>query len=238
MALMRHGSISSASSKVEQVEFDFQQGQDGSAKLTRTYSAPFSVSNIRIIGKAWGTADEDFPGLVCSDVKFTRKDGGLMTGVCTYSGVNDTGSGATAAERDLPVYELETMMSEELIQFHPDFVSKLGGTLANPLNSAIFNADGTFKEFLPASDLAGVSKYPAYRAQWKESRVGKSFPAYQYRQVGKIDRPEGLPGNIELPPPQNWMLVGFSARKEGRVWQISRTWESSGLRGWNKLIYG
>ena len=129
--------------------------------------------------------------------------------------------------------------TEEPIETHPDFVTKIGGTAANRKNKAWFDpVTGEFSHF-PANapqDLGGVKGYLAPRATARVSYYSYSKPE-DIASLGNIDNPP-----VSLPTHDdenaNWLLASVSWKEYANVaYYITLEYYLSGRRGWNSLMY-
>lgn len=148
-----------------------------------------------------------------------------------------------------PVYELAGSLDQEPIQAHPDFVSKIAGSPASPLNGAIFvapetglpttdNAVGVFREFKATIEGAvnkkgGIESYLVPGAEWKVTEFSGSPPS-SLRNLGKIDSPQGPSPGLSG---RNWLAWSQSYVRRGGIFQITSTWKLSGRNGWDSDIY-
>lgn len=148
-----------------------------------------------------------------------------------------------------PVYSLDTSLSEEPIELHPDFET-FAGTPASPLNGAVFidpdtgrittdNAKGVFREFMAtvsgaANIKAGIESYLAPGAQWTETSFSRTRPT-DLGDLGSIDSPSGPNPSFTG---RTWLYSGAPYTRRGGVYQISKSWMLSGRLGWDTDIYG
>jgi hypothetical protein len=143
-----------------------------------------------------------------------------------------------------PTYELTGSVREEPIEIHEDFET-LAGTPSEPENGAIFidpetwkqtsdDAKGVFERF-GDGDLAGASTFRLPAAIWTKVSFETSKPSNAV-DLGKVDDPPGNPPTF--PGGKDWMVVGYSFRQRGAVYEVRQQWELSGRGGWNTLIYG
>jgi len=152
---------------------------------------------------------------------------------CTYESSKDPGSGSSDGAG--LTYEISASVSSEPIDTHPDFVEFMGGTADDPLEGAIFDADGRFKGFAPDAhdDLGGVRTYFAPTATYREvsgSRIGASLFG-----IGFIGSPPGPVPSV--PSGRNWLFSGVTQRKNGNNYTLTREYRLSGPRGWIPIIY-
>lgn len=153
----------------------------------------------------------------------------VATVICTYVGQS---AGSTVP----PIYEVEMSLSEDPIDTHPDFVSTIGGTRSAPLNNAVFNSDGTFKGF-PANatnNLGGVRSFLNPQAIWRETSFASSSPS-SLSSIGKIQTPSGSPPSLGTG--RNWLFSAYTWTRQGSAYRVTKEWRSSGIGGWNTLIY-
>lgn len=141
-----------------------------------------------------------------------------------------------------PIYEIDFSMSEEPIETHKEFATKLAGTPANKLHGARFEPDGNFAGFVtfPAGREAerdiwqGIRSFLNPGAVWRKNYVTKSRPG-DIGDLGRIDVPEGDPPT--LGNSQNWLYTGLTWEQRGLTYQVKKEWRASGRRGWNTDIY-
>ena len=174
----------------------------------------------------------------------------------TYKGVPDD------VERN--AIKISASVSQEPIESHPDFRTKLAGSRGAEINSAVFNDDGTFLAFkvdpecprLPGQNKQGVKSYlePAmtyevkttYGADTGKDTSGGAMKALE--NVGKRYKRDDLPGHkvagegteykMEAGRERDWLLVGAdfsSIGYDAKV--ISLKYRMSGRRKWNEEIY-
>lgn len=159
-----------------------------------------------------------------------------------------------------PVYELCVGLTEEPIETHPDFVSKIAGNPTNPKNGAMFrnlrnpnsiataaskattNSGWVFIGFEISADR-GSTKNPFYGIEryldvgnitWRERRHGRRGTR-AISEAGTVQNPRGPAPN--LPARRNWMNMGTTSTDEGSATSFSTEWRASGPNGWNKTIY-
>lgn len=155
--------------------------------------------------------------------------------VCKYRGVIP--STQDFAFGEVASYRLIRGVASAPIDTHPEFVSNLGGTKANPKNRCIFDAQGKFKGFPPdaPNDLGGVTHYEIPKTTWQATRVFAA-PLSDINNVGKIATPIGPAPS--LPNGYNWKLSSISEDQEGAVHKATYNYEASETElGWNSLIY-
>lgn len=132
-----------------------------------------------------------------------------------------------------PIYDLDLSTSEEPIDSHPDFITTLGGTVAAPLNGAVFDATGIFQAFT-ATGWIGIKGYLAPGAVWRQTSVSSGAPS-DISTVGHITTPLGSPPTVESG--RTWLYTGLSYEKRGGAYTIRKEWRLSSLRGWEPTIY-
>jgi hypothetical protein len=154
-------------------------------------------------------------------------------------------------EESIPVYELQIGTSDEPIEVHPDFVTKIGGRPSRPLNGAYFidpgtgdqttdDKIGTFEKFVlihndEKNKLAGIMAYlDASEVIWRKKYTARSRPG-DMGDVGTIDTPEGP--NPNLGKGRNWLYIGMSYTERGDVFSVAKEWKGSARGGWNPLLY-
>ena len=191
---------------------------------------------------------------IAMEERQVKLDGGFAVATCDYAGIE---SEAT----QVPRYELQMGTSDEPIQTHPQFDTKIGGTPKNPLNGALWrlNSDpaGVVGTGLPTtaasndnyafwkfSDNTGTAKNPfagietyfeGCSVTWSKTTNSKSH-ASDLAKAGKIDDPEGPAPT--LPKGYTWLNMGTSSTQKGSAFEHTTTWKASGRRGWNTTIYG
>jgi hypothetical protein len=167
-----------------------------------------------------------------------RENGGWHI-IGNYAGCNPS---------NLPnaVMEMDFEDIEDPIETHKDFnKSTFAGTPANPQNGAAFDENGKFDGFLnPAyPDFYGVTAYDNAGAIYKVTYV---YPLRSVPWLGLFNEINtvltGLPSalgtpNIPTPANRNWLVKPMSIQQRGGAVIITRSWQLSGRRGWNKIIY-
>jgi hypothetical protein len=139
-----------------------------------------------------------------------------------------------------PIYEVDFATSEEPIETHPDFVSRLAGTPGKPITGAKFDTAANGGGFLgfngtDAGDTwRGIRAYLSPGVVWRKNYVTKTAPN-DFGDVGSIDVPEGGPPG--LPNGRNWLYTGLTWEQRGYTYQVKKEWRASGRRGWNSEIY-
>lgn len=173
-----------------------------------------------------------------------KKGFGVITG--EFAGIDPS-----KGDDSIPVYELQLGVSEEPIEVHPDFVSKIGGRPSNPLNGAVFidpgtgavtknDKIGTFEKFSlihndEKNELAAVMAYlDASEVIWRKKYTSRNRPN-DMGDIASIDSPEGP--NPNLGKGRTWLYVGMNYSERGGAFTISKEWKGSARGGWNKLIY-
>lgn len=210
----------------------------------------YGVDTIQLIVKI---PDNLFPQQVLADfaphprfsnMLLSKRDG--QRGEPGYWNVTYTFEGFLLSAPE-PTYELNTSLSQEPIQTHPDFAS-LAGTPSSPLNGAIFvdpetrrqseAENAVFKEFSnnpePGSQSkAGVDSYLVPGAEWREIKFQTTRPTGM-KNVGTIDTPSGSPPTLSG---RDWLAWSESYVRRGGVYQVQTTWKLSGRNGWDTDIY-
>lgn len=135
-----------------------------------------------------------------------------------------------------PVWEMVGTLSEDPIETHKDFVSKIGGSQGAERNRAVFDEDtGEFICF-PAdapNNLGGTRSYLVPSVVWRKTWWSSTapFPA----DLGVV---VPRPSQIALPNSvKNGIGSNFTYRQIGFYYQISEEVMGSGKKGWNSLIY-
>lgn len=171
--------------------------------------------------------------------------------ICTYAGVE-------YQFLDVPTYELIIGVEESPIETHPDFLD-FAGKPSEPVNGAIFldpstgqlstdDLTGVFDRFAPykadgnLNPKAGIESYLDPVCTYRQSYVSSSIPGQS--GVGKIDKDVPGPGLSKMGD-RNWLYTGMNYRRRGDpsgqinqvIYEISKDWKLSGLRGWDTDIY-
>lgn len=130
-------------------------------------------------------------------------------------------------------------VQEDPIETHDKFVTRIGGTVKNPKNQAIFDAvNGEFIGF-PANapnDLGGVR---AYLSPHITARVTYYSTVISNGNINDLGNRTSPP--VTLPKHKDgadWLMVGISFREFATIAiQITEEFMLSGRKGWNPLIY-
>lgn len=179
---------------------------------------------------AIGSRHPDHEAVFCHERTITILENSVAEIACEYLGIL----------RDPTDYQVEFIgnVSEEPIETHKEFVSKIGGSPSQPKNSAVFDAEtGEFLGFPSDApqNLGGVRGYLNPTSTVRVSWFTKSTATGLYT-LGDIAMP---PGGVPNPPEsRNWLKTNWSRRAFGPVYQITEEYTASGKRGWNSLIYG
>lgn len=170
---------------------------------------------------------DDYRAL-CYNCEVARLKSGKIRATAAYIGV--------ASDPTPWFHEGQGSCDKESIVTHPNFVSKLGGTKAAPLNGAKFDEDT--EEFLgfPAdagADLAGVDSWFIPSVVYRFTRWTYRLP--DFNDLGTIDTP---PVAIRKPATVRNFLAGSGTyRQIGTLYQVTIELWGSGKKGWNPLIY-
>lgn len=223
--------------------------------------------------------DHKQKGAIGAQVKWVQGNNtisGWYSGGTTYGDMTSataetqegTISGSTTYKKkgtDDPTYSMKVSTSTEPIDTHPN-VDAIVGDINNPKHQAIFEKDGTFKQF-PAfylqsqaggiagllnakgeeaawgdqNRMAGVASYLSAGAIWTKSYKQKTAP--KLSGLGKISSPAG---GAPTPDGRSWLYTGFSAsftspsKDQDKTTEgtISQEWKLSGRNGWDVDIYG
>ena len=223
--------------------------------------------------------DHKQTGAIGAQVKWVQGNNtisGWYSGGTTYGDMTSataetqegTISGSTTYKKkgtDDPTYSMKVSTSTEPIDTHPN-VDAIVGDINNPKHQAIFEKDGTFKQF-PAfylqsqaggiagllnakgeeaawgdpNRMAGGASYLSAGAIWTKSYKQKTAP--KLSGLGKISSPAG---GAPTPDGRSWLYTGFSAsftspsKDQDKTTEgtISQEWKLSGRNGWDVDIYG
>jgi hypothetical protein len=139
--------------------------------------------------------------------------------------------------------------SNEPIESHPDFVTKIGGKLGAAKHGAIFDpSTGGKFEFFPIVDpdeplklpgrLTGVTSYLMPQLSITQNDIQDAWPTTdELALVGKIVIPP-FSNPPTLPGTRNWLYNGLRIRNIANVcFETQRVYLESGPRGWIKEIY-
>ena len=127
----------------------------------------------------------------------------------------------------IAIYETDAGLVDFPIEQHPNFSFWSAGSYA------VFNEDGTFKEFTKdAPDyLRGRSSFQRPVAIVRESKVD----LFGFNpQVGTVSVPPQLAASA---PGQNWLMTGCSSTKRGNVFVMQTEWRASGPVQFNPTMY-
>lgn len=131
-----------------------------------------------------------------------------------------------------PLYDIDSGLTEFPIEKHPNFYL-FGGTAKHPAKGAVFNEDGTFKNFtVDAPDyLRGVTTFQMPVAIVRETKVDNfGFT----RPIGQISTP---PQFVSSAPGQNWIVTGAKSDRRGNVFMVVTEWKSSGPVRWSSQLF-
>lgn len=220
-----------------------RESKDGLTTGTATWECP--PEQAYRLAPAIGSAHPyvKFIKMESREITF-RKDLAVITG--DFAGMDPT-----KGEDSIPVYELQVGTSEEPIEVHPDFLTKIGGRPSRPLNGAYFidPGDGTqtkndkvgvFEKFTfmhngEKNKLAAIMAYlDASEVIWRVKYTSKARPN-DIGSITTIESPDGP--NPNLGKGRTWLYVGLSYTERGDVFSISKEWKASARGGWNTLIY-
>ena len=181
---------------------------------------------------AFGNAHPLWTYLDCDKVSISQTEHGWEA-EANFFGVSGTPE---------PLYEVDHSTSEEPIETHKDFRSKLGGKPGDVLHGAHFDEQGAFTGFTDFKDgdtetadtWRGIRAYLSPGVVWRKNYVTKSRPN-DFGDVGCVDFPEG--NAPQLPTGRNWLYVGLVWEQRGLTYSVKKEWRASGRRGWNNDIY-
>jgi len=172
-----------------------------------------------------GSSHPTYPFLTAETRSPSQGPGGTAYLDVSYAGIE----GATPN----PLYEVDSSLTDFPIEKHPNF-NLFGGTKASPAPGAVFNDDGTFKNFTPTAPdyLRGVTSFTMPIAMVRETKVDRlGFP----RTLGTISPPPGSYSSIA--PGQNWLITGSNSQKRGNAYIVTTEWKSSGPIRWSNSLF-
>lgn len=155
-----------------------------------------------------------------------------------------------------PVWEVSTSTSSEPIETHKDFIgwvtnmsvpeenlTKLTKDDLLPWAKPCFDQSnglagiGTFRGF-PANapyNLGGVRNFLIGRQSLRKIFYTNTKPALT--APASISTPADSP--YSAPQGKNWLYMGANirVRGSGKIFEVTETWEMSGHKGWNAVVY-
>lgn len=216
--------------------------QDGFA----TYDASYSGILVGAIPFLQGNVSPEYPNTVLLSIKITET--GDHCSHCRIDTHYEGKDEAFASSRASQNVSVDFTTSQEPIESHPDFVSRIGGSPAAPLHGAFF--DATTGEFLgfPVIDpdepetlpsrFAGVRSYLMPQETFVSNSVEYNYPhAAEIDEIGQVFEPDvSLP---VLPGDRNWLNTGIRVQNIANVYYRTQvTGMLSGPRQWITEIYG
>jgi len=211
-----------------------------------TYDKTYSGVLVGTIPFIQGEAAEEWPSVVLMTISVTE------TGTqCDHLKIDlhyegkdmDFGTAETALD-----LSIDFTTSQEPIESHPDFVTDIGGTPAEPLHGAFF--DQTTGEFLGfavvdpdepeqlPSRFAGLRSYLMPQETFTSSTVETAYPdTTEIANIGQVFDPDlPLP---TLPGERSWLNTGIRVQNIANVYfRTQKTGMLSGPRNWVPEIYG
>jgi hypothetical protein len=191
--------------------------------------------------------------------KVTLKiEGPFCFATIEYSGKSPFGHGSGSSDQlGTPIYETIISLSEDPIDTHKEFVTKIGGKPTAPKNGAIFrNADGDRTDGItPApSDKGWVFDSFALIVGGQKNRKAKveaylnpskiifrktwmSLRKPGTNKAGKLDTPPSSGDPPNLTGGANWLNMGITSVREGNIYHNTEEWMASGPGGWDPDIY-
>lgn len=146
-------------------------------------------------------------------------------------------------------------LSEEPIDTHPDFKTFAGEKDA-PKNGAVFNDDGSFKEFAIDEDLACPPTFNSNKYQGVQSYLAPSMivqkvetngspdtslddigTIYTSTRIGAHETSDGQSLNLPSDTTHDFLLVGASSQFVGKGQIVNYRYRRSGREKWNDEIY-
>lgn len=217
-----------------------------------TYDVSFSGVVVGAIPFVQGDQADDYPNVVLMSISLRT------TGTqCDHTQVDLHYEGKdnwfTTPETSLDL-SIDFTTSQEPIESHIDFVTKIGGQPSNRLHGANFDSqtlefigfpvvDPDEPDALP-SRFAGVRSYLMPQETYTYNAVDTDYPsADDISSIGKIFNPEAIDGTPlplpELPGTRNWLSTGIRVQNIANVYfKIQGTGMLSGPRAWIPEIYG
>lgn len=210
-----------------------------------TYDVSYSGIATGSIPFVQGDVADDFPNVVLMTIKLTN------TGEqCDHTRIDLHYEGKdtffTTPETSLDL-SIDFTTSQEPVESHIDFVSKIGGTPTNPLNGAIYDTTGEFLGFpvinpddpdVTPSRFAGLRSYLMPQETFTANSVEFDYPtSEEIGAIGRVFIPiVPLP---ELPGERNWLSTGIRVQNIANVYyRTQRTGMLSGPRKWIPEVYG
>ena len=193
-----------------------------------------------------GTNHPDDARMECYNRTLVYGANGIVTCTAAYFGIENT-----TGKSDL-TFSFSGGVTNEPIETHPDFTTKIAGTVGAPLNGAKFvtnpEADdyGSFIEFpefttpgaIDNNNFMGVESYltPATNivvSWWQDTQPKPSKTATWDTNINGVSaddfrKPQGV---------KNFLLMDESYSQVGNFYQVTQSYLGSGVRGWDKDIY-
>lgn len=223
----------------------YDVAQDGFATYDKTYSGiPNGMVNF-----VQGDIAPEYPSTVLLSIRVTETGDacGHIKIDLHYEGKDRLFVNPATAQQ----ISIDLTTSQEPIESHIDFVSKIGGKPGEQLHGALFSADPqTAGEFIgfPVIDpdeptvlpsrFAGLRSYLMPHETYTSNTVETSYPdATEIEKIGRVFDP-GLPLPT-LPGQRNWLNTGIRVQNIANVYyRTQRTGMVSGPRKWIPEVYG
>jgi hypothetical protein len=228
-------------------EWTADRDDNGVWRGTATYYCGISVVNDLIPPRF--SPHPIWSGMLCTTVKMTGEDGGMVRIDANYDGALGGGGEGEFGEVGEPEYSLDRTVSEEPLETHIRYLDHLSNQelaeVRELAQNPVVDADGVPEEADTAGwDVRKIELYDKLRRgftsyldakqTWKVSKTQTAAPT-GVANVGKIDTPEGPAPT--LPSDRNWINMGVSYVRRGGLYVVEESWQASDRGGWDADIY-
>lgn len=199
-----------------------------------------SAQNTSAAWKAWWisspapfSAHATYTFCKLADISAPRIEGDLATLKCGYTGI--AGSGESSH-----LLELVAGTSEEPVETHPRYkelpdsdFQAIKAFLDAPQGGLPSLSSSLATELLKKK-LRGTDSYLASNSTLRET-YSATGGELNLATVGTIQAPPA--GAPTLPAGANWLLINFTIKQNGGIYEISREFRASGSKGWDANLY-
>ncbi len=182
----------------------------------------------------------------CIGAPFQQTEDGNYMVTCQFEG-----PGSSIGSDDNITFELDTTMSEDPIESHPNFAAIADKYGWNATEKAFqINMPGTQKTTVALKNgtsldkatnpLYGVQSFLAFGCVFRKTYASKTIPSNIFESVGSIVSAPPSIGQFALPTAptkRNWLKMSPKLRRRGSVVEVTEEWMLSGPGGWNADVY-